>query len=113
MSWKISIGEGPGLTVYDNEGILAGFAGILMGTGLAPQMAESFGKTAVERARQYRRDRMMNWRTQPLEHRHPLSDGRYILLKSTDLPEDPNRQCNSLDDSGDRCGRSMNHSGNC
>jgi hypothetical protein len=113
VSWTVSLGEGPGLTVYDNEGILAGYAGILIGTGMDPKAAESFGRLAVEQARKYRRARVMDCFTQPLEFRQPVDDERYVLLKSTDLPEDPSKQCDGLDGGGNRCGRSRNHRGSC
>lgn len=113
MSWTVSLGDGPGLTVYDNEGILAGYAGILIGSGMDPKAAESFGRLAVEQARKYRRARVMNSFTHPLELRHPIDETRYVLLKSMDLPEDMAKRCDGLTSDGNRCGRNMNHAREC
>lgn len=113
MSWSVSLDNGAALRVTSGEGIKAAVSGILMGSGLAPQMAETFGRSALQAAQEYHEKRRMNWRTQPLHYTQPLADGRVLHVRSDDLPEDPTKQCNGLDDDGNRCGRSLNHYGNC
>ncbi len=113
MSWSISLDGGKPLRVTSGEGIKAAVAGILMGSGLAPQMAETFGRAALQAAQQYTERRRTVWSTTPLEYAQTLADGRVLWVRSDDLPEDPTQQCRGLDSDGNRCGRSLNHVGEC
>lgn len=113
MSWSISLDSGQALRVTSGEGIKAAVAGILMGSGLSPQMAETFGRSALQAAQRYTGRRRIAWSTSPLEYAQTLADGRVLWVRSDDLPEDPTRQCQGLDSDGNRCGRSLNHIGEC
>lgn len=113
MSWNISLDGGQPIHVTTGEAIRAAVTGILMGSGLAVQMAETFGRTAMQAARNYTERRRLDWRTQPLEYAHTLADGRVLWVRSTDLPEDPTRRCGEHKSDGSRCGRSMNHARDC
>jgi hypothetical protein len=113
VSWSISLDKGKPLTVTSGEGIKAAVAGILMGTGLATAMAETYGRSALHAAQQYTERQRLDWRTQPLEYAQTLADGRVLHVKSDDLPEDPARRCNDLTSEGNRCGRNLNHRGVC
>lgn len=113
MRWTIALDGGKPLGLETGEAVMAGVAGVLMGAGLATEMAETIGRQARELARQYTIDRRKDWRTTPLEHPMRLFDDRVLTLRSTDLPEDPARRCPGLDDEGNPCGRSLNHMGEC
>lgn len=113
MSWTITIDDGKPLELGTGEAVMASVAGILMGAGLATDVAETSGRQARELARQYTIDRRRDWRTPPLVHPMRLFDNRVLTLRSTDLPEDPARRCPALDSDGNHCGRSLNHAGEC
>lgn len=113
MSWSVRLDEGPGLRVTSGEAIKATIFGICIGAGIPAEKAEAAAQEGLLAARQYTERRRRDWRTLPLEYGVPVGDGRLAWVCSTDLPEDAAKRCDGLTSEGNRCGRSMNHTGEC
>lgn len=113
MSWTVQIGDGHPLEVSTPEAAMAAVAGVLMGSGVDARMAETFGRTAREAIQLNESQRRMNWSTKPLEWVHSLPNGDPVYVRATWLAVDPTKQCDGYTGSGNRCGRHMNHPGEC
>lgn len=82
MDWTISMGDEPGVTVFNRDGIFIAVTAMLIGAGVKPEVAKVTAENAREEARKYQQDQML-LRTEGLkEHRIDLLDGQFVLLKS-------------------------------
>lgn len=83
MDWIISLGDGPGVTVFSGDGVLIAVTAMLIGTGLDPGLARAAGKDAEEAARKYRDDFREGQVEKPLEYRISLAYSEdFVLVKA-------------------------------
>jgi hypothetical protein len=113
MSWTIAVGGSIPLEVGSEESVQAAVALAHATAGLPMAVAQRYGRDAKERLNRYREARRMRWDTPPLTFIQVLDNGLRLEIQSTDLPEQSGTYCNGYTSAGNRCGRSMNHQGEC
>lgn len=113
MSWSFSIDGGYDLTLHEYLEIRSCVTVAHMAAGMDLHEAITLGTDAMIEAKTYEATRRKVWSTQPVTIRQTMQGGRILEVRSNDLPEDPTQQCRSLKNNGNRCGRSLNHIGEC
>lgn len=113
MSWSFSINDGEPMTLHEYLEIRSCVVAAYLAQGAGLKEAMTFGTDALIAAKEYEAQRRKVWSTQPVTIRQTLPDGSALEVRSNDLPEDPTRQCRNLRNNGSRCGRSLNHIGEC
>lgn len=102
MTWLVEIGDADPIDAFSGEALMVGVSIALVASGVA-----------VDRAREHARGA---WRTvcEPENPGwvYPLPDGREVRVRDA-LPLLRDVRCDGLDGNGDRCGRNMNHRGEC
>lgn len=106
MSWRFTVDGGEPLQVHHVTEIRGTLAGILIGAGVQPGMANSYGRLAMEIAWQAEKDRRMNLRAEPFSYEQWAPGDKTILIESDDVPEDSDVRC---DGGGGEAGRAVEH----
>lgn len=113
MSWSFIIDGSDAMTLHEYLEIRSCVAAAHMAQGTSVAEAVAHGTDALIAAKNYTAARQKIWSTQPVTIRQTLRNGSILEVRSNDLPEDPTQQCKLLKNSGNRCGRSLNHAGQC
>lgn len=111
MSWLVRIDGGSEMRVHDRNEIRLVIAGIALGAGISSSTGEVLAKGMIKDFDSAESARMFD-RSKTVEVIRAVGTCNVRLLPG-DPPEDPTRQCDGYDSWGDRCGRYMNHRGDC
>lgn len=112
MSWLIDFDGCDPIRVHEHRDIRLVTTAMLMARGVNVKLAETFGKTVLDTIVAAEKARMFD-RSKTVEASAVAPDGKLVRVLPGDPPEDPTRQCDGYDSWGDRCGRYMNHRGDC
>lgn len=82
MDWTVSLGEEPGVMVFNRDGVFIAVMAMLIGTGADPTAAKATAEDVRREAQMYQQDRRRLHSEGPLEYRIELGDERFVLLKS-------------------------------
>lgn len=104
MSWDLRVDEvADDLTLYDGAEVMAAVAGIFLADGTT-------AATARENAREMWQ--LVNDGTRQ-ECKRMLASGKWLVVWDSSPAPEYDKQCDGVDSELNRCGRYMNHPGEC
>lgn len=82
MDWTVSLGDNPGVEVFNRDGIYIAVTAMAIGLGILPSTAKFMAEQAQQEAKDYQASRRDLQSVEPMKYQIKLLGGQFIQVKS-------------------------------